>query len=89
LVRHSFGRTQQFRDTQQSPIKVEKVSPTSIYQIVDASTPTGGFAHSNTVEVAHQLHFIDESSFFSTSNRLQMHVWEVVSLSWRDREKVS
>ena len=47
------------------------------YQLVDSSTPTGGFAHSNTVEVAHQLHFIVHSSNSMSPYTLKLHVWEV------------
>ena len=54
----------------------DKMNPVSSYQLVDSSTPTGGFAHSNTVEVAHQLHFIDNS--VSSTHTLVSHVWEVM-----------
>ena len=48
------------------------VSPMCLYQLVDSSSPTGGFAHSNTLEAACQLHFINENY------PLLQYVWEVL-----------
>lgn len=39
----------------------EYVSPMPIYQLIDSNAPTGGFAHSNTVEAAFQLGLITKS----------------------------
>jgi len=53
------------------------VNPFVLYQLVDSSAPTGGFSHSNTVEVTHQLKLI-ESSQYAFSDTLLQHVWDVM-----------
>lgn len=43
-----------------------------LHQLVDSCSPTGGFAHSNTLEAAFQLHFIDDHY------PLLHHAWDVL-----------
>lgn len=43
-----------------------------LHQLVDSCSPTGGFAHSNTLEAAFQLHFIDDHY------PLLYHAWDVL-----------
>jgi urease accessory protein len=43
-----------------------------LHQLVDSCSPTGGFAHSNTLEAAFQLHFIDYHY------PLLNHAWDVL-----------
>ena len=48
-----------------------------LYQLVDSCVPTGGFAHSNTLEAAHQLHLLSpQKSSWAAS--LIGHCWDVV-----------
>jgi urease accessory protein UreF len=48
-----------------------RINPLTLYQLVDSSVPSGGFAHSNSLEAAHQLHLLD-------SVTLSNHIWEVL-----------
>jgi urease accessory protein UreF/urease accessory protein UreH len=48
------------------------VPPMCLHQLVDSSSPTGGFAHSNTLEAAFQLHFINDHY------SLLDHAWDVL-----------
>ena len=40
------------------PQGIGSISPLLLYQLVDSCVPSGGFAHSNTLEAAHQLHLL-------------------------------
>ncbi len=44
----------------------------TLFQLIDSCAPTGGFAHSNTLETAFQLGWI------STSTELQHYIWNVL-----------
>ena len=44
----------------------------TLFQLIDSCAPTGGFAHSNTLETAYQLGWI------STSTELQHYIWNVL-----------
>lgn len=61
LVNKSFstGNSDEKRGTKNSSIGIGGVSPLTLYQLVDSCVPSGGFAHSNTLEAAHQLHFLN------------------------------
>lgn len=59
----------------------------AIYQLVDASTPTGGFAHSNTVEVAHQLNFITmPTTTGSSCASLEEYIWIALLQSFTSQQ---
>mmetsp|Transcript_819 Transcript_819/g.1420 ORF Transcript_819/g.1420 Transcript_819/m.1420 type:complete len:700 (-) Transcript_819:1156-3255(-) len=53
------------------------MNPLTLFQLVDSCVPSGGFAHSNTLEAAHQLHLLD-SSGRSWTCALSNHIWEVL-----------
>lgn len=53
------------------------MNPLTLFQLVDSCVPSGGFAHSNTLEAAHQLHLLDNSNS-SWKGALSNHIWEVL-----------
>lgn len=53
------------------------VNPLTLYQLIDSCVPSGGFAHSNTLEAAHQLHLLDSSNA-SWTDSLYSHIWDVL-----------
>ena len=79
---HSAGDVSDNDKTVATPVEHIDISYTTpappsvpsicLYQLVDSSAPTGGFAHSNTLEAACQLHFINEHY------TLLGHTWEVL-----------
>jgi urease accessory protein UreF len=63
LIEKSFPKVNQVTNSNTND-RIEKVSgigsinPLTLYQLVDSCVPSGGFAHSNTLEAAHQLHLL-------------------------------
>lgn len=58
-------------------------NPLLLYQLVDSCVPSGGFAHSNTLEAAQQLYLLDQdgsgaSSSSSRTRALYGHTWDVI-----------
>ena len=58
-------------DEDSESMRQQSSSTPMVYQLVDSSTPTGGFAHSNTVEVACQFGFF-------TADTLLHYCWNVL-----------
>lgn len=58
-------------------VERNRMNPLTLFQLIDSCVPSGGFAHSNTLEAAHQLHFLD-SSMPSWTCALSNHIWEVL-----------
>ena len=54
-----------------SKIISNETSPMLLFQLIDSSVPTGAFAHSNTIEVAHQLKLVKKCN-------LKHHIWDVL-----------
>lgn len=54
------------------------IRPLTLYQLIDSCVPSGGFAHSNTLEAAYQLHLLDSSGSSSWTHSLSNHIWDVV-----------
>jgi len=52
-------------------IKSNETSPMLLFQLIDSSVPTGAFAHSNTIEVAHQLKLVKKCN-------LKHYIWDVL-----------
>ena len=58
--------------------KVTKTSnPLQLFQLIDSCVPSGGFAHSNTLEAAHQLHLLSPIKSSWTVSLVE-HSWDVV-----------
>jgi len=59
LLKNSFQkRSQAMEQTRHFSKSNNNISPLILYQLVDSCVPSGGFAHSNTLEAAHQLHIL-------------------------------
>jgi urease accessory protein UreH/urease accessory protein UreF len=56
----------------------QKVNPLILYQLVDSCVPSGGFAHSNTLEASHQLHLLNCDANTSWTGALYQHIWDVI-----------
>lgn len=56
---------------------VKHVHPLTMFQLIDSCVPSGGFAHSNTLEAAYQLHLLDTSKA-SWTDSLYSHIWDVL-----------
>jgi len=63
--------------TNRGSTAANNVNPLTLYQLIDSCVPSGGFAHSNTLEAAHQLHLLD-SSKASWTDSLYSHIWDVL-----------
>ena len=53
----------------------------TVFQLVDSCAPTGGFAHSKTVETVRQLGFFTKyhtSVTIISTNALEQHVWDTI-----------
>lgn len=48
-----------------------QLNPLTLFQLIDSCVPSGGFAHSNTLETAHQLHLVNNATLFN-------HIWDVI-----------
>jgi urease accessory protein len=59
-------------------IEPTRVNPIILFQMVDSCVPSGGFAHSNTLETAHQLHLILRDNLSSWTRALREHIWDVI-----------
>lgn len=64
-MKHSFRNSSSSSNTIQANkgqrrnfLSIGRTSPLILYQLVDSCVPSGGFAHSNTLEAAHQLHIL-------------------------------
>lgn len=59
-------------------IEHQQMNPMVLFQMVDSCVPSGGFAHSNTLETAHQLHLILRDTHSSWTRALREHIWDVI-----------
>ena len=55
-----------------------KINPLILYQLVDSCVPSGGFAHSNTLEAAQQLHLLHCTNKNSWKVSLRQHCFDVL-----------
>lgn len=79
LLRNSFNQTVKINDL--LPVNGSEhpsVNPMVLFQMVDSCVPSGGFAHSNTLETAHQLHLILRDNYSSWTMALREHIWDVI-----------
>ena len=81
LLKHSFGTKKKdgesCEDETQQKNLASTINPLLLYQLVDSCVPSGGFAHSNTLEAAHQLHLLNPQKSSWTAS-LIVHCWDVV-----------
>jgi urease accessory protein len=78
LMKNSFTpKTVPSEGVQQTSSGIGKISPLTLYQLIDSCVPSGGFAHSNTLEVAHQLNLL-KCIHSSWTESLREHCFDVL-----------
>jgi len=77
LLKNSLRSKQDDESFPPQTMDASNISKLLLYQLTDASLPTGAFAHSFTIEVASQLKIITsrEGSF---KHDICQHIWEVI-----------
>lgn len=74
---NSFHDTSSIAEAGKEAVAGDKISPLILYQLVDSCVPSGGFAHSNTLEAAHQLNLL-RCSNKSWKASLREHCFDVL-----------
>ncbi len=79
LIEKSFNHSHKLDvDAKPSTKLNQKVNPLVLYQLVDSCVPSGGFAHSNTLEASHQLHLLNRDAKKSWTGALYQHILDVI-----------